>query len=158
MEREERTSRNIPKKEYSFDGIILLGHEDSVNGISNLIQIYHCFCDETRLRILNLLCKGPLCVCHFQKLLEEPQVKISKHLSYLKNRGLVEATRHQNWMVYALPLQLSEELDRNLRCLQDCAQGEREVKQALRRTLLRYKLHTDQDLFDKSYGYIRQYY
>jgi hypothetical protein len=32
MEREERTSRNIPKKEYSFDGIILLGHEDSVNG------------------------------------------------------------------------------------------------------------------------------
>jgi type I restriction enzyme, R subunit len=41
---------------------------------------------------------------------------------------------------------------------QATAQGEREVKQALRRTLLRYKLHTDQDLFDKSYGYIRQYY
>ena len=39
-----------------------------------------------------------------------------------------------------------------------CAQGEREVKQALRRALLKYKLHTDQDLFDKSYGYIRQYY
>jgi type I restriction enzyme R subunit len=41
---------------------------------------------------------------------------------------------------------------------QATAQGEREVKQALRRTLLRYKLHTDQDLFDKSYSYIRQYY
>lgn len=41
---------------------------------------------------------------------------------------------------------------------QNTAQGEREVKQALRRTLLKYKLHTDQDLFDKSYGYIRQYY
>ena len=41
---------------------------------------------------------------------------------------------------------------------QATAQGEREVKKALRRTLLRYKLHTDQDLFDKSYGYIRQYY
>ncbi len=38
------------------------------------------------------------------------------------------------------------------------AQGEREVKQALRRALLKYKLHTDQELFDKSYGYIRQYY
>jgi hypothetical protein len=35
---------------------------------------------------------------------------------------------------------------------------EREVKQALRRALLKYKLHTDQDLFDKAYGYIRQYY
>ncbi len=41
---------------------------------------------------------------------------------------------------------------------QATAQGEREVKQAVRRALLKYKLHTDQDLFDKAYGYIRQYY
>ena len=41
---------------------------------------------------------------------------------------------------------------------QDTTQGEREVKQALRRSLLKYKLHTDQELFDKAYGYIRQYY
>jgi hypothetical protein len=38
------------------------------------------------------------------------------------------------------------------------SQGDREVQQALRRTLLKYKLHTDQDLFDKAYSYIRQYY
>jgi type I restriction enzyme, R subunit len=37
-------------------------------------------------------------------------------------------------------------------------QGEREVKQALRRTLSKYQLHKDQDLFDKAYGYIREYY
>ncbi len=36
--------------------------------------------------------------------------------------------------------------------------GEREVKKALRRTLLKYKLHNDQDLFDRAYGYIVQYY
>ncbi len=36
--------------------------------------------------------------------------------------------------------------------------GEREVKQALRKTLLKYKLHQDQDLFDRAYGYIAQYY
>ena len=41
---------------------------------------------------------------------------------------------------------------------QATAQGEREVKQALRRALLKFKLHTDQELFDKAYGYIRQYY
>jgi len=41
---------------------------------------------------------------------------------------------------------------------QTTAQGEREVKQALRRSLLKYKLHTDQDLFERAYGYIRQYY
>lgn len=36
--------------------------------------------------------------------------------------------------------------------------GEREVKRALRRSLLKYKLHTDQDLFDRAYAYIIQYY
>jgi len=41
---------------------------------------------------------------------------------------------------------------------QDTAQGEREVRQALRKALLKYKLHTDQELFDKAYGYIREYY
>ncbi|MGB2711649.1 MAG: HsdR family type I site-specific deoxyribonuclease [Conexibacter sp.] len=37
-------------------------------------------------------------------------------------------------------------------------EGERTVKRALRRVLLKYKLHRDQDLFDKAYGYIREYY
>jgi type I restriction enzyme R subunit len=36
--------------------------------------------------------------------------------------------------------------------------GEREVKNALRKTLFKYKLHQDQDLFDRAYGYIKQYY
>jgi type I restriction enzyme, R subunit len=36
--------------------------------------------------------------------------------------------------------------------------GEREVQRALRKTLLKSKLHHDQDLFDRAYGYIRQYY
>jgi type I restriction enzyme R subunit len=36
--------------------------------------------------------------------------------------------------------------------------GEREVRNALRRTLFKYKLHQDQDLFDRAYGYIRTYY
>lgn len=36
--------------------------------------------------------------------------------------------------------------------------GEREVKAALRKTLLKYKLHKDQELFDKAYVYIREHY
>jgi type I restriction enzyme R subunit len=41
---------------------------------------------------------------------------------------------------------------------QHTSQGERLVQKELRRALLRYKLHTDQELFDKAYGYIKQYY
>lgn len=36
--------------------------------------------------------------------------------------------------------------------------GERAVKMALRKTLFKYKLHQDQDLFDRAYGYICEYY
>jgi type I restriction enzyme R subunit len=36
--------------------------------------------------------------------------------------------------------------------------GEREVRMALRKTLFKYKLHQDTELFDKAYGYIKTYY
>lgn len=88
------------------------------------MQIYECFCDRTRLRILALLGRGPLCVCHIQEILGEPQVKISKHLSYLKTRDLVEARREGNWIIYRLPQEPSHELRTNLACLQDCTSEE----------------------------------
>ncbi len=86
-----------------------------------LLRIYACLCDVTRLRLLNLLAQGPLCVCHFQEILRAPQVKISKHLAYLRARGLVVYERSGNWMVYELPEKPSRELRANLACLQDCA-------------------------------------
>src|ERR1017187_370573 len=86
-----------------------------------LNQNYQCLCDETRPRILNLLHGGELCVCHIQEILSEPQVKVSKHLAYLRAHGLVAARRKANWMVYRLPDRPSGELSANLACLQDCA-------------------------------------
>ncbi len=85
----------------------------------DLPVIYQCFSDPTRLRLLHLLGGGPLCVCHFQELLGEPQVKISKHLGYLKTRGLVEATREGNWVVYRLPADMPAALRGNLACLRE---------------------------------------
>jgi type I restriction enzyme R subunit len=41
---------------------------------------------------------------------------------------------------------------------QTTSAGEREVRKALRKTLFKYKLHQDKELFDKAYGYIVQYY
>ncbi|MDX1417504.1 MAG: HsdR family type I site-specific deoxyribonuclease, partial [Candidatus Promineifilaceae bacterium] len=41
---------------------------------------------------------------------------------------------------------------------QNTSAGEREVRKALRKTLFKYKLHQDTELFDKAYGYIKQYY
>ena len=85
-----------------------------------LIEVYKCLCDETRLRILHLLSHQPLCVCHFQKILSAPQVKISKHLAYLREHGLVETQREGAWVVYSLTAKPSPELTANMKCLQDC--------------------------------------
>jgi ArsR family transcriptional regulator, arsenate/arsenite/antimonite-responsive transcriptional repressor len=117
----------------------------------DLIQIYQCFCDRTRLRILHLLARSPLCVCHFQDILGEPQVKISKHLAYLRSRRMVIATRNQNWMTYSLPKKVSRELDANLKCLQDCVQSDPNFKADLKRLRrLQLKCCEPADLFAQS--------
>jgi type I restriction enzyme R subunit len=41
---------------------------------------------------------------------------------------------------------------------QATSQGERLVQKELRKTLLKYQLHRDQELFDRAFAYIRQYY
>ena len=99
----------------------------------SLVQIYRCLCDSTRLRILHLLKHGPLCVCHFQDILELPQVAVSKHLAYLRKTGMVEARRYGQWMIYSLPASPGRELDLQLRCLQDCVQTDPVFRTDLRR-------------------------
>jgi ArsR family transcriptional regulator len=98
----------------------------------DLVQIYQCLCDKTRLRILHLLTQTPLCVCHFQEILNEPQVKISKHLAYLRERGMVETEQEKNWVIYSLPAKRARELEANLKCLQDCVQTDPIFKRDLK--------------------------
>jgi len=98
-----------------------------------LLKIYRCFCDETRLRILHLLSREPLCVCHVQEVLRLPQVAVSKHLAYLRTNGLVQAERHGKWMIYRLPKRAPVELDLQLRCLQDCISTDAIFRQDLKR-------------------------
>lgn len=89
-----------------------------------LISIYKCLCDETRLRILNLLSASPLCVCHLQSIIGKSQVVISQHLAYLREREMVTGHRYHQWMIYSIPESPSRELEANLKCLQDCVQTE----------------------------------
>lgn len=45
--------------------------------------------DATRLRIINLLLQGELCVCDIQRTIDGSQSMVSRHLNYLKHSGLV---------------------------------------------------------------------
>ena len=84
----------------------------------DILKVYESFSDSTRLRILHLLMqRDSICVCHMQSVLEETQVKVSRHLAYLRRRGLVEAEQRGNWRYYSLPRRRSREFELNLQCL-----------------------------------------
>lgn len=69
---------------------------------SDLVTLFQALADRTRLRLLNLMSGGEVCVCYFVELLDEPQPKISRHLAYLRRSGLVAARRDGKWMHYRL--------------------------------------------------------
>lgn len=71
--------------------------------MKNLSHIFKALADETRLRIMALLLNGKeLCVCDIMEALDLPQSTVSRHLSYLRNAGLVDDRRHGVWMYYQL--------------------------------------------------------
>ncbi len=66
-------------------------------------QIFKALSDETRLRIMALLVSGrELCVCDIMAALNLPQSTVSRHLSYLRNTGLVDDRRQGIWMYYRI--------------------------------------------------------
>ena len=68
--------------------------------MEDIAQIYKALSEQMRLRILLLLTRGELCVCDIMAVLEEPQSKVSRHIAYLKNSGLIQGKRVGTWMHY----------------------------------------------------------
>jgi ArsR family transcriptional regulator len=63
---------------------------------------YTALADRTRRRILNLIREQEICVCFLTEVLEISQPKISRHLAYLRNAGIVSARRDGKWMYYSI--------------------------------------------------------
>jgi len=68
----------------------------------NLTPIFKLLSDETRLRVILLLSKEELCVCEICGVLDEPQPKISKVLSKLRDLDLVSGHRKDKFVFYKL--------------------------------------------------------
>ena len=83
------------------------------------LRIYECLCDLSRLRLLHLLQRGEVCVCHLHEALALPQAQVSKHLAYLRARGAVEVRKAGRWKYYRLPHAPSPFLARQLACLEE---------------------------------------
>jgi ArsR family transcriptional regulator len=64
--------------------------------------LFKALADRTRLRLLNLMGTGEVCVCFFVETLGTNQPKISRHLAYLRRAGVVAARREGKWMHYRI--------------------------------------------------------
>ncbi len=70
--------------------------------LTKLEILFMALADKTRLRLLNLMRDEEVCVCFFTEVLADSQPKISRHLAYLRNAGIVEARRDGKWMHYSI--------------------------------------------------------
>jgi len=82
--------------------------------------LFRAFSDETRLRILNVLRDGEMCVGDLVRLLGVPQPTASRHLAQLREAGLVTTRRSGLWSFYRLTAGGGRFHRRLLGCLASC--------------------------------------
>lgn len=70
--------------------------------LNDLENLFLGLADRTRLRLLNLIRNDEVCVWYFTEVLKESQPKISRHLAYLRNAGVVSARRQGKWIFYRI--------------------------------------------------------
>lgn len=92
--------------------------------MKDLAIVFKALADGSRLRILNLLFKsGELCVCDVESVTGFTQTKVSRHLLYLKNAGLLDSRQQGLWMLYKVATPKNEEHRRLLDCLEQILQS-----------------------------------
>ena len=70
--------------------------------LATLGEAFKAFADPTRLRILGLLAGGEICVCNIHECLGISQPTASRHLAYLRKKGLVVTRKDGLWVHYKL--------------------------------------------------------
>ncbi|AYK14474.1 MAG: winged helix-turn-helix transcriptional regulator [Methanosarcina flavescens] len=69
---------------------------------TDIVYIFKALADENRIRILNLLKNGELCVCNIEAVLGIKQSNASRHLNRLKMAGIIVSEKKSQWVYYRL--------------------------------------------------------
>lgn len=91
--------------------------------------VFKALGDTNRLRIVNLLLHGELCVCDIQYVLENSQPNISRHLAYLKRSKMVLDRRDGYRVFYRLVHDKGAEKKRLYVFLSGLFESEKQLKQ-----------------------------
>ncbi len=72
-------------------------------------QIFKALSEESRLRILSMLLERSMCVCEIEVCLKMTQSNASRHLTGLKNCGILDSYKEAQWSYYKISEQFIEE-------------------------------------------------
>jgi len=65
------------------------------------MRVFKALSEESRVRILHLLMQNKeLCISDLEHILEFTQTKTSRHVTYLKNAGLIGSKKKDQWTFY----------------------------------------------------------
>ena len=64
--------------------------------------IFKAFCDENRIKILNLLTDGEKCACKLLEAINITQPTLSHHMKILLDSGIVNGRKEGKWMHYSI--------------------------------------------------------
>ncbi len=66
-------------------------------------QVFKACAEEPRLRVLHLVLNhGEMCISDLEQILGYTQTKTSRHVTYLKNSGLLNIRKNEKWVWYSV--------------------------------------------------------
>jgi ArsR family transcriptional regulator len=71
--------------------------------------IFKALSEESRLRILSILIRREMCVCEIEASLKMTQSNASRHLTVLKNSGILDCYKQGQWAYYKVSDQFKQE-------------------------------------------------
>ena len=95
----------------------------------NIVRKLKALGDETRLRIVNILKHGPLCVCEIEDILQVSQSNASRHLNKLMNADLVNYYKEAKYVYY----QLNEETLKEFTFIEELISNDLEKEEILKK-------------------------
>lgn len=92
--------------------------------MDKLLKIFKALADKNRVRIMSMLTKKELCVCEITHVLELATSTVSKHLSILKDAGLINERKDGRWVNFKLAESDDPKIQNILEMINDAAKEE----------------------------------
>jgi len=111
------------------------------------VQFYKCLSEDSRLRVLFLVHQNQeMCISDLELILDFTQAKTSRHLTYLKNNGVLNSKKVDQWVFYYVKEEVKDLLAQTFKFVEKDQQLQKDLEtfkvMYSNRTLALNKLHT----------------